>query len=113
MENNVMERTELLVSFLDKVTKPSEEKETTTGKPITQEPTTPYEETKLNDLNCSATFLTVENRLNYLDNIKHSLLEGMSKTLKLILDYFTSKQDKCNSVKMKTRCMKVMVSRYR
>lgn len=60
---------------------------------------------------CSATLIVVENHLNYLDTIKHDLLVGMSNTFELILDYFTSVQDKCNSIKMKTRCMKVMVSK--
>lgn len=65
-----------------------------------------------NGRKCEQKLVEIEQNLNYLETIKQDQLEGMSNTFELILDYFTGVQEKCNSVKMKTRCMKVMVSQY-
>lgn len=91
MESNVVGRSNSLIDFLDK---------------------NPLVLVKGRKKKCASTLSDIESFLDYADT-KHDLLVGMSDTLKFILDYFTSLQDKCNHVKMKTRCMKVMVSQYR
>lgn len=69
--------------------------------------------TSLRKENCSLSSKSIVTYLNYLDNTKLNLLAGMSNTLDMILDYFTNLGVKCKNVKMKTRCIKVTVGKYR